>query len=52
MKSVVELADSGLESGDSSADSNADPAKVGIWLRAFRAIFIVKKQLSHLRAIA
>ena len=28
MKSMVELADSGLESADFSADSNADPAKV------------------------
>ena len=29
MKSVLELADSGLESSDSSAD----PANVGIWVR-------------------
>ena len=34
-KSVVELANSGLELADSSADSNADPAKVSVWARAF-----------------
>ena len=35
MKSVVESADSGLESACSSADSFADPAKDGVWVRAF-----------------
>ena len=35
MKLVVELADSGLLSADPSADSSADPAKVGVWVRAF-----------------
>ena len=34
-KSVVESANSGLESADSSADSKADPAKVSVWVRAF-----------------
>ena len=33
--SVVESVHSGLESAGSSADSNADPAKVGVWVRAF-----------------
>ena len=36
MKSVVESADSRLESADYSADSNADPAKVGAWVRALK----------------
>ena len=30
--SVLELADSELESADSSADSNADASKVGVWV--------------------
>ena len=30
-KSVVESAESGLE----SADSNADPPKISVWVRAF-----------------
>ena len=34
-KLMVESADLGLESADSSADSNADPTKVGVWVRAF-----------------
>ena len=33
-KSVVESANSGLESADSNDVFNADPAKVGIWVRA------------------
>ena len=36
MKSVVESANSRLESADYSADSNADPAKVGAWVRALK----------------
>ena len=35
MKSVVELANSGLESADFSANCNADPTKVGLWVQAF-----------------
>ena len=34
MKSGVESADSGLESANYSADSNANPAKVGACVRA------------------
>ena len=34
MKSVVESGDSGLESADSSIDSNADLAKCGLWVMA------------------
>ena len=37
MESVVESADSGLEAADYSADSNANPAKFDVWVRAFRA---------------
>ena len=37
MESVVELADSGLKSADYSADSNANPVKVGGWMRAFKS---------------
>ena len=33
-KSVIESADSGLESADSSPDCNTDLAKVGVWARA------------------
>ena len=36
MKSVVESDDSGLESADHSTDSNTDPAKVGVWVWAFK----------------
>ena len=32
MKLMVESVDSKLESADSSADSNANPAKVGVWV--------------------
>ena len=35
MKSVLESSDLGLELSDSSANSNADPAKVGIWVWVF-----------------
>ena len=35
MKLVVESADSELESADSSTDSNAEPAKVSMWVLAF-----------------
>ena len=34
MKSVLESAGLGSESANSSPDSNADPAKVGMWVRA------------------
>ena len=36
LKSVVESAYSGLESADSIADSNADPAKVSMWAWALQ----------------
>ena len=36
MRLVVELADSGLELTESIPDSNADPAKVGVWVRALK----------------
>ena len=32
--SALESADSELESADSSADSNADPPEIGLWVRA------------------
>ena len=35
MKSELESADSELESTDYSADSKANPGKVGVWVRAF-----------------
>ena len=34
--SVVESANSGLESADSTANSTTDPAKVGVWVRALK----------------
>ena len=34
-KSVVESADSGLESTNSTTDSAADPVKISLWVRAF-----------------
>ena len=34
-KSVVETADLGLEKADSSTDSIAYSAKVGVWVRVF-----------------
>ena len=34
-KSMVESADSGLESAKSSADSNADPPKISVWVGAY-----------------
>ena len=42
MKSVVELADSWLELAYSSADSNANSAKVGVWVHAFRLSCYIK----------
>ena len=36
MKSVVELADSGLELANYRADSKADPPKVGLWVHALK----------------
>ena len=38
MKSVFESTDSGLELADSSTDSDAHPAKVGMWVRALIVI--------------
>ena len=35
MKSKLELADLEEELADSSANSYADPAKIGVWVRAF-----------------
>ena len=35
IKSEVESAASGLELADSSADFNADPLKLGVWVWAF-----------------
>ena len=32
VKSVVESADSALQSADSSGDSNVNPPKVGVWV--------------------
>ena len=37
-KSMVESANSGLESADSRGDFNANPAKVGLWVQALSAI--------------
>ena len=36
VKSVVELADSGIESADSTADSATIPLKIGLWVWAFK----------------
>ena len=36
VKSVVETADSAVESADSTTDFAADPVKIGLWVRAFR----------------
>ena len=38
MKSVVESANSWLELADYSTDSNADPAKVSVWVRALSIV--------------
>ena len=38
--SVLESANSELESADSSANSNADPSKIGVWVRACRGVHI------------
>ena len=38
VKSVVESADSGIESADSTADSAANPLKIGLWVRAFTEV--------------
>ena len=35
VKSVVESADSGIESADSTVDPVANPLKIGVWVRAF-----------------
>ena len=36
IKSVVESADSGIESADSTTDYAQNPLKIGLWVRAFR----------------
>ena len=38
VKSVVESADSGIESDDSTADSAANLLRIGLWVRAFRSL--------------
>ena len=38
---MPESADLEIETADSSADSNADSAKVGVWVRAFRIIWLL-----------
>ena len=35
-KSVVESADSGIESANSTADSAANPLKIGLWVWALK----------------
>ena len=35
VKSVLESADSGIESADSTADSATIPLKIGLWVWAF-----------------
>ena len=35
---MVESADSTVESADSTTDSAADPVKIGLWVRAFKAL--------------
>ena len=37
-KSVVEAADSGIESANSTADSAANPLKIGLWVWAFSKV--------------
>ena len=46
-KSVVESADSGIESTDSTADYASNPLRIGLWVRAFRGVwgFYYKVQL-------
>ena len=34
-ESLVESADSGIESADFTADSAENPLKIGLWVRAF-----------------
>ena len=36
VKSVVESADSGIESGNSTTDSATNPLRIGLWVRALR----------------
>ena len=45
VKSVVESANSGIESADSTTDSAANPLRIGLWVRAFR--FIYTKMADH-----
>ena len=35
VKSMVELADSGIASADSTTDSATNPLRIGLWVRAF-----------------
>ena len=35
---MLESANSELELADSSADSNTDPPKIGVWVRAFKGL--------------
>ena len=35
VKSVVESADSGIESANSTTDSATNPLRIGLWVRAF-----------------
>ena len=36
VKSVVESADSGIESDDSTADSATNPMRIGLWVGALK----------------
>ena len=39
VKSVVESADSEIESDDSTDDSAANPLRIGLWVQAFNVYF-------------
>ena len=51
MKSVVELAVSGLQSAESSVSSNADPAKVGVWVQAETRILSISIYILDIQII-
>ena len=37
-KSIIEYADSGIESAVSATNSAANPLKIGLWVQAFRVM--------------
>ena len=49
--SVLELADTELESADYSADSNAAPKRIGVWACAFMGSVHIKDEARKVKCL-